>query len=225
MIYGRVIMSSYLYPHARIAIFAKAPIAGTVKTRMAPALSPGQSAELQSRLITRSVKTTTQSQLAPVQLWCAPDVQHPAFSQHSVELKQQQGACLGQRMQHAFQDNHEYDFTILIGTDCPLLSVADLSSAARAIQTNDVCLGPALDGGYVLIASRNMPRCFENIQWGSNQVLAQSLCALSDAEQSVQLLDRLPDLDHPQDLAALPDNITQQLNVTELRDTAQNYLG
>ncbi len=225
MIYYSVIMANYLYPRGRIAIFAKAPIAGTVKTRMTPALRPSECAELQSKLIARSIKTTTQSQLAPVQLWCAPSIQHPAFSQHPVELKQQQGACLGQRMQQAFEDNHKYDFTILIGTDCPLLSIADLSAAAQALQANDVCIGPAHDGGYVLIASREMPKCFENIRWGSDKVLSQSLSALSEAQQSVQLLPPLPDLDHPQDLAALPDNTIQELKARKLRDIARNYLG
>lgn len=212
-------MPEYQYPHARIAIFAKAPVAGRVKTRMQPVLSEQQSAYLQAQLIDRSIDTALDSRVAPVQLWCAPDTQHAAFRQHAnkVALQQQQGQDLGQRMQAAFIANQHCDFTLLIGTDCPLLSVQDMRNAALAVQTNTVCIAPAHDGGYVLIASGQTPACFEKIHWGTDQVLRQSLSALADAGQKVQLLAALPDLDHPADLAKLPEDIIQQLALGKLR--------
>jgi len=212
-------MAKYIYPNARIAIFAKAPVAGTVKTRMQPALSEQQSAQLQDKLVDHTIATAISSQVAPVQLWCAPDMQHPTFIKYrnKLELKQQQGSDLGQRMQATFNGNQKYDLTILIGTDCPTLSTDDFFAAARAVQSSDICIAPAHDGGYVLIAGQQIPECFENIDWGSAKVLSQSLSALASAQQSVQLLRPLPDLDHPEDLAALPESLIKQLDIQALR--------
>lgn len=212
-------MSSYLYPNARIAVLAKAPVAGTVKTRMQPALSEQQSALLQAQLIDHTIATALSSRVAPVQLWCAPDMRHMSFIKHRrmLALKQQQGHDLGQRMRAAFQHNQGHDFTLLVGTDCPSLCADDFCAAAYAAQSSDVCIAPAHDGGYVLIVSRHMPESFENIHWGSEKVLAQSLSALASAQQSVQLLNALPDLDHPEDLLALPAALIAQLGIDELR--------
>lgn len=218
-------MAKHHYPNARIAIFAKAPVTGTVKTRMQPALSEQQSALLQSKLIEHTIKTASNSRVAPVQLWCAPNTRHPAFLRHkaTLELKTQQGSDLGQRMQGAFEENKKYDFTILIGTDCPLLSADDFYAAARAILHCDICITPAHDGGYVLIASQQTPKCFDNINWGSDEVLTQSLSALNSFDQSSQLLNTLPDLDHPEDFAALPDTLVKQLNIEALSQLAKQY--
>lgn len=218
-------MTEFLYPHASIAIFAKAPILGAVKTRMQPALNKQQSALLQDRLIKHAITTAINSKVAPVQLWCAPNTQHPAFTGHGVELVQQGGADLGERMQAAFQTNQQRDFTLLIGTDCPLLSPEDIQAAASAVCSNDVCIAPAHDGGYVLIASKQVPECFERINWGSEKVLSQSLSALADVGQSYQLLNTLPDLDHPKDLAALPIDLIEQLGIEELGHLAKLYVG
>jgi hypothetical protein len=90
-------------------------------------------------------------------------------------------------------------------------------AAARAVQSSDICIAPAHDGGYVLIAGRQIPECLGNIDWGSAKVLSQSLSALASAQQSVQLLRPLPDLDHPEDLAALPERLIKQLDIQALR--------
>ena len=89
---------------------------------------------------------------------------------------------------------------IIIGTDCPLMSPAYIAQAESALETADVVLGPAEDGGYVLIGcKRAEPALFRDIDWGTDQVLEQTLRAASQAQRSVAVLDTLWDVDRPED--------------------------
>ena len=94
--------------------------------------------------------------------------------------------------------------TIVVGTDCPWFSPADLARAAAALAANDAVLVPAEDGGYVLIglaAPHDAP--FGPLPWGSDTVLVQTRAALSAAGLSWVELSPRPDVDRPEDLDRL----------------------
>ena len=93
-------------------------------------------------------------------------------------------------------------YCILIGTDCPVMSADYLEQAFHALdQGLDVVIGPAEDGGYVLIgASRVEVSWFNNIDWGSQRVLEQSRQALISSAASFQELQPLWDIDQIGDL-------------------------
>jgi len=122
----------------------------------------------------------------------------------TVTARAQRGADLGQRMYAALQRAlRDAEFALLIGTDCPVMTGDYLDQACRQLQTGkDLVVGPAEDGGYVLIGARHgYSELFESIPWGTAEVLqatrerAQSL-GLRYAELAV-----LWDLDTPADLA------------------------
>lgn len=196
-----------------IAIMAKAPVAGRVKTRMQPQLTQMESATLQANLISHTLHTCLTSHIAPVQLWCAPNTAHPCFLNYEehVELRTQMDGDLGHRMAHVFETQTDKEFILIVGTDCPLLTPQHLALAGQALDHADVALQPATDGGYVLIGGRTTPLCFEHINWGTNQVLAQSTQALESANQSFTLLETTPDLDYYDDLCALPSTLRKKL--------------
>lgn len=204
---------SHIHPNAVIAVLGKAPVAGTVKTRMQPHLSPEQSAHLQANLIDYTLNTCLQSRLAPIQLWCAPNATHVCFQAHAqhVELREQATGNLGVKMRDVFQHNAQADWVILIGTDCPQLTPNDLTHATHALPSADVIIQPAHDGGYVLIGGRNTPKCFENINWGTDGVFEQTTHALQQHNQTYTALRTLSDLDFFDDLNALPNNIKRTL--------------
>lgn len=171
----------YRYPRSRLLIFAKAPIPGRSKTRLAGKLGARGAARLQARLTRHTVSQALRANLAPVQLWCAPDSAHGFFAacrrDFPLTLRRQHGADLGQRMQHALtRALRESGSAVLIGSDCPALTPAVLGNAFAALRNGaDVVLVPALDGGYVLIGvRRSAPRLFQGVQWGSARVLAQT---------------------------------------------------
>ena len=98
-----------IYPEAKILLFAKAPISGTVKTRLIPDIGEYAATELHKELVLNALNTITEGALSPVELWCAPNTQHPFFTEcqrrFSASLHCQQGAGLGARMHHALNQN------------------------------------------------------------------------------------------------------------------------
>lgn len=192
-------------PAARILVFSKAPVPGQVKTRLLPALSATAAAELHARLLWQTVTMALACQLAPVQLWCSPDCGHPLFrrlARQGAKLHLQQGADLGQRLQHASSTTLKNRArVILIGTDCPGLDAALLQQALDRLAEHDVVLGPAEDGGYYLLGLRQpAPELFQDIDWGSDRVLAQTRRSAAMQQLGVFELPQRWDLDRPADL-------------------------
>ena len=203
------------FPNARVIVFAKAPEPGRAKTRLIPALGPEGAAALHERLVEHTLQWTTASALTTVELHCAPSVDHPFFTRcaerHGVKLRDQLGTDLGERMagslEHALG---EVERALLIGTDCPWLSADDLRRAFQALERSDAVVGPAEDGGYVLIGlNRPAPELFRAVPWGSSEVLAATRERAAAHGLRLDELSPLPDLDRPEDLArfraAFPD--------------------
>lgn len=160
-------------PEAAIAVLAKAPVAGFAKTRLIPLLGPEGAARLQERLIDRALATALEAAIGPVTLWCTPGVDEPFFREAGrvgVRLAAQPDGDLGERMLAAFRAAPAAGL-VLIGTDCPILSPADLREAAALLSNADVVMAPAEDGGYGLIAARRpLPDLFDAMPWGTDRV-------------------------------------------------------
>ncbi len=194
----------------RILVFAKAPIEGQVKTRLSPHLSPRACADLQRNLSLHTLHSACESQLAPVELWCTPNTSHPFLcdcaERFDIPQRLQRGADLGERMLHALSHSLRNDKqALLIGTDCPAINRAYLSTAFDTLQRgNDVVLGPAEDGGYVLIGVRRVAAAlFCEIDWGTARVLEQTRAALRRLEWSWTELEPLWDVDRTDDISRL----------------------
>lgn len=195
-----------IYPEARILLFAKAPTPGTVKTRLIPDIGEQAATELHKELLLHALNIVTAAALSPVELWCAPDIQHPFFTEcqrrFSVPLHCQQGAGLGARMHHALSQ-HRGTPTLLIGSDIPSIDAGYLKQGIEALlQGKSWVIGPAEDGGYVLIGCHNSDeRLFNGVTWGGNQVLAQTMKNSAHCGVTPLLLEALWDLDNVADLA------------------------
>jgi len=163
-----------------IAILAKAPIPGHAKTRLIPHLGADGAARLQRWLLQKTVAAALMADIGPVSLWCTPDVQHPDFSLcrafGPVTLRPQPAGDLGRRMLAALDDAPSPAGTLVIGTDCPLLTPGTLARAAACLRAgDDAVVLPAEDGGYVLIGMRRpAPEAFSGVHWGSDTVMAET---------------------------------------------------
>lgn len=191
---------------AATAILAKAPVPGTAKTRLIPALGTNGAARAQRQFIGQTLHTAQQSNLGEITLWCAPDAKHRRFRaltrrSDMICLAQPEGN-LGERMRRCAQHHFEQSSAplLIIGTDCPALSPGHLQEAARRLRDHDVCLIPAEDGGYVLLGLRKMiPEVFSNVEWSTSRVLTQTLERIHQAKATVSLLPTLWDVDEPAD--------------------------
>ena len=195
------------FPHARILILAKAPRPGHVKTRLVPPLTPGQAAELQRQLLVETVARLVGAGLAPVELWCSPAIDaspFPALGRaHGLRLRLQRGADLGDRMHNAADEVlRRAGAVVLVGADCPGLDADYVRAALQALADADAVLGPAEDGGYVLLGLRwAAPELFSGVPWGTGAVADTTRGRLRDLGWGWRELPVLWDLDRPTDLA------------------------
>ena len=187
-------------------VFAKAPRAGEVKTRLIPLLGADGAAALHRQLTYRTLVTATGSGLGPVELHGAPDSDDvflkDSARRFGIALAPQRGASLGARMANAFDEGlARHARVILVGTDCPVLTPQHLIGAQAALaQGNDAVLIPAEDGGYALIGlTRCDARLFAGIEWGSNSVLAATRERLMMLGWRWHELETLWDIDRPED--------------------------
>jgi len=196
-------------PGVRVAVFAKAPVPGQVKTRLANLLGADGAAALHMGLVRRAIATAVAARLGPVELWCAPDEAHPFFERCAAEyglgLQRQVGEELGARMRCAFERGLAAgDGVVLIGSDCPVLEPGDLRAAAAAIESHGAAVAPAEDGGYVLVAlSRAVPELFSDIAWGTAEVMGRTRTRLAELGIAWKELPMRWDVDRPEDYARL----------------------
>ena len=187
-----------------VIIFARAPVAGRVKTRLASRLGAAGAARLHVQLIEKALRTAREARCGPVELHAT--ARHRLFSTLSAKVRLQRGHDLGERMHHALRDAlRRHRGAIVIGADAPALTPADLRRAARLLEgAADIVLAPAEDGGYALIGARRISlRIFTGVHWGSSQVLEETLRNLSTAGARYRLLRTVWDVDRPEDLARL----------------------
>ncbi|MDF1688135.1 MAG: TIGR04282 family arsenosugar biosynthesis glycosyltransferase [Cycloclasticus sp.] len=188
-----------------LQIFAKAPIQGFVKTRLIAELGDKKATDVYIELLDRTINLALTSEYK-TQIWCAPNQQHDFFQfnkqKYGVILKDQLGRGLGERMQYALRQGlKEADEVMLIGADCPVFTTEYLVKAFEALRLSDVVLGPAEDGGFVLVGCRKThEKMFDGVNWGHSTVLEQTVDAITKAGLTSQLLPMLWDVDTLADL-------------------------
>lgn len=186
--------------------FARSPLVGAVKTRMTPYLSPQQACDLHQALVLWTCRTLVAAKLGAVELAVAGDSVRPLFKECMelglTALTQQQGEDLGENMYCAIaQGLSRYEKVVLVGSDCPSLDESYLAAALAALERVPLVLGPADDGGYVLIGARQIvPALFEGIAWGGADVFASTVERLRQLGWRWEELASLPDIDRPEDL-------------------------
>ena len=193
-------------PIVDLAVFARAPVAGQAKTRLIARLGADGAAHLQQQLTERALARARAVPGSRVTLWTtAPVADAVTFrTAHAAgaTVRAQRGDDLGARMASAFADTLDGRRPmLLIGTDCPAQTVADLQAALAALDGADAVVQPAEDGGYVLIGMRQPHAVlFEGIAWGRDTVLAATRARA--AEHGLRLAELPPcwDLDRSEDL-------------------------
>ena len=193
-----------------VIVFAKAPVPGLAKTRLAPALGETGAAALAERMLHHALAQATAADVGPVELCAAPDATHPALQAAAAEqgarLSEQGTGDLGLRMHRALARSlMRHGRALLIGTDAPSLDATVLRQAASALQEHDAVFVPALDGGYALVGQRRAdPRWFSDMQWSHDRVMEVTRERLRAAGVRWTELPPVADIDEPLDLKHLP---------------------
>ena len=193
--------------HALI-VFARAPVLGEVKTRLAAGLGDAATLGIYRQLADRVMAAVRASDGYSVTI-----AYTPASAEHvmrewlgpSAVLRPQADGDLGARMARAIGDAlaSGAERVVVIGTDCPDVDAHVIDSAFQHLATSDAVLGPASDGGYYLIGmSRLHPQLFEDIPWSAPDTLRVTLERARASAISIALLEERRDIDTVDDWRA-----------------------
>ena len=197
----------------RLIVFARLPVLGRVKTRLAAAVGPGRALDAHRRLLAATLRCARAARVQHREFrYDAGDAAPGPQARLSLPgrlasagwaVAAQRGADLGARMDEALgsalaRGGH----AVLVGSDCPVLTAADLADAFDALERADAVFMPAEDGGYALVGlARPLPVLFDAMPWGTSDVMALTRDRMRDANLRVATLRTVWDVDVEADLA------------------------
>lgn len=213
----------------RVAVFAKPPVAGRVKTRLSPALAAGQACALYRGMLEDALRAATDSGADEAYLYWADDpAGAPVDVPAELRPKRQRGADLGARLADAFAAllGSPDDRAVVIGADCPTLDASAVDQAFAELARHDLVLGPTRDGGYYLIGLRRpVPALFEGVAWSTHAVLGETLERAERAVLDTVLLAMRDDLDTEEDLRRVVEGVGRGAAVGPATAAALRDLG
>lgn len=185
-----------MFPEDALIIFARNPVFGQVKTRIAKQTDPETALDIYKHLLAitkENVKTFN----GVIFVFYSSFIEEDGFAPQVEKRLQAQEDNLGERIKSALLSLTNINRRkIVIGTDCPELNEHILIQAQTALNSYDVVIGPAVDGGYYLIGlNQDYVELFDGINWGSAEVLKQTLAQVNKFKLTHTLLPELQDID------------------------------
>lgn len=219
-------------PTHTLIIFTRFPEPGKVKTRLIPALGADRAASLHKEMTSHAMTwAASLIRKKPVSLEVRYDGGTPEQMARwlgaEIATVSQGSGDLGAKMARAFQENLQGrgGRAVLIGTDCPQLTMFHVQEAFAALKNCDMVIGPSADGGYYLIGLRQVvPELFRSIRWGSNEVLQETLDRAREKNLSVRSLNVLNDVDLPSDLEIWEKTAQQYLSIIIPTLNEENFI-
>lgn len=185
-----------------VIVFVKNIKLGTVKTRLAKTIGNQGAFDVYKALVDLTEKATT-----PIKADKRVYFSNAIVDEQWQDFKKfvQKGDDLGTRMKNAFKKGFEdgYERIVIIGSDLPDITTSHLEKGLQALKTNDVVLGPAIDGGYYLIGqTKNHDFIFDNMPWSASHLLETTFQKLKSNNVTFETLETLNDIDTIEDLEA-----------------------
>lgn len=193
-----------------VVVFAKPPVPGRVKTRLAADVGDGVAARLARAFLSDTVLGLRALRGWDVRLSTPnPDADHGV----QVNAWQQGGGDLGARMERAFRRGFDegYDRVLAMGADSPGAPSERWIGAARSLDSHASVIGPASDGGFDLLGLRACPAgLFQGLPWSHPTTGARVEDRLRTMGQAPHVLPPWFDVDHLKDLKRLRMEVPRQ---------------
>lgn len=187
----------------QLLIFTKNPELGKCKTRLAATIGDEAALNIYRQLLDHTVGFSKKV-LANKSVYYSNSIQKDdRWSEAYFDKKKQINGDLGQKMIAAFKDSFDagYQKVVIIGSDCAEIDEEDIHDAFTALATNDVVIGPAIDGGYYLLGMRKLiPALFQDKSWSTPHLINETIATLKDQSLSFSLLVQKSDIDYENDL-------------------------
>ena len=188
-----------------LTVFARPPVPGRVKSLLSPALPAALAARLYEGMLADMFAAATTCRADGRAIAWSEVAGAPAAPAGFATFVQAAGD-LGARLADAFARALATPAThaVVVGSDCPALAAAALDDAFAALETHEVVLGPAADGGYWLLGlAKSAPELFRDMPRNSAAAGAAALERAATLGLRVARLKTLAELDTPAHLAAL----------------------
>jgi rSAM/selenodomain-associated transferase 1 len=188
-----------------LIIFIKNPVLGKVKTRLAAGIGDHRALEVYMQLleITRGVALKVN---CTRNVFYSDEIVSDDWEDDKFNKFVQEGEDLGERMKNAFEQVFALgaNKAVIIGSDCPELTSNIIAEAFELLDSRDVTIGPANDGGYYLLGMKKLhPFLFEGKEWSTDSVLSATEADLIKNGLSLKKLQALSDLDTTDELGLL----------------------
>lgn len=196
-----------------LLIFTRNPELGKAKTRLAKTVGDETALEIYKFLLERTRDISSKVNADKAVYYSVKTRENDIWNPNIYQKHQQFGEDLGIRMLNAFKNGFEagYKKVMIIGSDLYDLSEKNIEKAFVALNTNDVVIGPAEDGGYYLLGMNSLQEnVFKNKEWGTASVRKDTLKDLSD--KKVKVLAFKNDIDIYEDILDIPEIMSKFIN-------------
>ncbi len=186
-----------------IIVFVKNLIPGQVKTRLAADIGIDGALDVYKYLVEHTYEATKELDCSKAVYYSEYVEIEDIWDTEEYKLLVQKGPDLGDRMLNAFSNAFDkgYERAVIIGSDCWQLSEEVIEEAFDKLETNDIVIGPATDGGYYLIGMNKLyPALFHDKKYSHAKVLSDVLTEIGQMDAEFHLLPELSDIDTFQDL-------------------------
>lgn len=189
-----------------LLIFTRNPELGKAKTRLAKTVGDETALEIYTFLLQRTRDVSSKVNADKAVYYSVKIRENDIWDKANFQKHQQFGEDLGIRMLNAFKNGFEagYKKVMIIGSDLYDLSEKNIEKGFTELNTNDVVIGPAEDGGYYLLGMNILQEnVFRNKEWGTETVRVATLKDLEN--KKVKLLEFKNDIDVYEDIVNIPE--------------------
>ncbi len=188
-----------------LLIFTRNPELGKVKTRLAKTIGDEAALNIYKFLLAHTKQVTQNLSCDKAVYYSVKIRENDIWDATTYQKHQQEGSDLGMRMYNAFQQafSSGYEKIVIIGSDLPDITSKHINEAFEKLNSNDVVIGPAEDGGYYLLGMKKLhATVFQHKNWGTSTVRKDTLNDLQN--ETVHLLETLNDVDVFDDIKNIP---------------------
>ena len=195
---------------ATTCIFAKPPVAGKAKTRLAAGIGNQHAAQLAEAFLRDTIELMERAEWTQTIVAATEPFERDGLLGHAMWMQPE--GTLDQRIESILRRALlETPAAFALGADSPGLPVRYLEEARSRLRDSDVVLGPSCDGGFYLIGLKNCPEgLLRGIEWSRPDTLRQTIAHLKKQNLTVDLLPEWFDVDTVEDLRLLEDLVERR---------------
>mgnify|MGYP001003430719 FL=1 len=195
--------TNFYFPTSKNAliIFARNPELGKCKTRLAKVIGNEAALEIYKYLLNHTAEISEKIKADKFVFYSDDIKKEDLWNNDVFRKKLQYGTDLGARMENAFTELFQlnYEKVIIIGSDLLDLNTKHVDDAFQLLETNELVIGPAKDGGYYLLGMKTLHlNVFKNKDWGTSTVFKETIKDIQNSNYA--LMEELNDIDTFEDI-------------------------